>query len=57
VVVIGAALQGSALSGQVKDLLLLDVTPLTLGVETLDGTTHRAANCQHSDRQRQAPVL
>ena len=35
VVAIGAALQGGVLSGEVKDVLLLDVTPLTLGVETL----------------------
>ncbi|HCS79443.1 TPA: molecular chaperone DnaK [Patescibacteria group bacterium] len=35
VVAIGAAVQGGVLSGDVKDILLLDVTPLTLGVETL----------------------
>jgi molecular chaperone DnaK len=41
VVAMGAAIQGAVLTGEVKDVLLLDVTPLTLGIETLGGVATR----------------
>jgi len=54
VVAIGAAIQGGVLTGDVKDVLLLDVTPLSLGIETLGGVMTRLIEKNTTIRPRRA---
>ncbi len=57
VVAVGAAVQGGVLSGDVKDVVLLDVTPLSLGIETMGGVTTRLIESNTTIPTRKSEVF
>ncbi|CEA16527.1 MAG: molecular chaperone DnaK [Fermentimonas caenicola] len=57
VVAVGAAIQGAVLTGEVKDVLLLDVTPLSLGIETLGGVMTKLIDANTTIPTRKSEVF
>src|SRR3546814_20564953 len=57
VVAAGAAIQAGVLKGEVKDVLLLDVTPLSLGIDTLGGVFTRLLDRNTTIPTKKSPVL
>ena len=56
-VALGAAIQGAVLTGETKDIVLLDVTPLTLGIETLGGIATKPDRTEYHDPDEEEPDL